>query len=58
MADTDPLYQAYRLLVLDKHVYDLPVYVVWTRHHLPFASELWWFATQYLLAPGFTCQVG
>jgi hypothetical protein len=48
MAGTEPLHKPYRLLVLNKHIYGLPIYVIRAHHKAPFMSNLWWYANRYL----------
>ncbi len=58
MAGTEPLHKPYRLLALNKHIYDLPVYVIRAYHKVPFASKLWWHANRYLPVRSFSHPAG
>lgn len=48
MAGTEPVHRPYRILVLNKHIYDMPVYVLRARHKLPFSSPAWLRCNVYL----------
>ncbi len=48
LAGTEPLRKPYRILVVNKYLYDMPVYVLNTCHDAPFSSESWLDANRYL----------
>lgn len=47
-AGSEPFYRPYRLLVLNKHIYDLPLYCVRSRSKLPFRSKVWWMSNNFV----------
>jgi len=47
-AGSEPLYRPYRLLVVNKYIYNLPLYCVRSRNKLPFRSKIWWVSNNFV----------